>query len=333
MSHRNVCITAAEGQTGYLIAELLLTNEDFSKKVDSVTALTMNPNADNVKQLKSMGAKIVPHKPGRERDMVKTLSQTKCDALCLIPPANKDKYDIVAELVRAAKKAHIPNVCFLSSAACDLAERDKQPRLREFIDLETLVMTPKGDHATRLGQSPCIIRAGFYAENLLLYAPQLKNEKCLPLPIGENHQFAPVALGDVAQLAATVLSGKGKHGFDDKHRGQVMVMTGPTLCSGQLLASAATKVLGTEIQFEDISPAEAKNVLQSQTENDPAELEYLLDYYSMVREGKTNYIATCDFHYVTGNDPTQPEEFFQLYAETLRPEGGGHKRRKVENGS
>lgn len=330
---RHVCITAAEGQTGHLIAELLLTGEDYSKKVDSVTALTMDTTADNVKQLKSLGAKIVPHKPGKEREVVKTLSQTKCDTLCLIPPASKDKFEIVAELVRAAKKANIPNVCFISSAGCDLAERDKQPRLREFVDLETLVMTAKGEHATRLGQSPCIIRAGFYAENLLLYTPQLKEEKVLPLPIGENHQFAPVALGDIAQLAATVLIGKGKHGFDDKHRGQLMIMTGPTLCSGQSLASNATKALGTEIHFEDISPAEAKKVLKSQTEIDPSEAEYLLDYYSLVREGKTNYICTAEFHYVTGNEPTQPEGFFKLYAESLRPEGGSHKRRKVENGS
>jgi hypothetical protein len=37
--------------------------------------------------------------------------------------------------------------------------------------------------------------AGFYAENLLLYAPQAQSEGVLPLPIGKNHKFAPVALG------------------------------------------------------------------------------------------------------------------------------------------
>lgn len=37
--------------------------------------------------------------------------------------------------------------------------------------------------------------AGFYAENLLLYAPQAKEEGILPLPIGDKHRFAPVALG------------------------------------------------------------------------------------------------------------------------------------------
>ena len=37
--------------------------------------------------------------------------------------------------------------------------------------------------------------AGFYAENLLLYSEQAKSEGILPLPIGTNHLFAPVALG------------------------------------------------------------------------------------------------------------------------------------------
>lgn len=40
-----------------------------------------------------------------------------------------------------------------------------------------------------------VSRAGFYAENLLLYSKWAKEEGVLPLPIGENHKFAPVALG------------------------------------------------------------------------------------------------------------------------------------------
>jgi uncharacterized protein YbjT (DUF2867 family) len=95
--------------------------------------------------------------------------------------------------------------------------------------------------------------AGFYAENLLTYANQAQSEGLLPIPIGENHKFAPVALGDVAHVAAKVLAGKGKHGFDDKHRGQMMVVTGPMLCSGDELAAAASKALGQDLKFENIS--------------------------------------------------------------------------------
>jgi len=155
---RNVCITAADGQTGYLIAELLLSNEDFSKKVDSVVGLSLHPTGAKSKAIEKLGGTIVPHKPGRVRDMVKTLKETECDTICLIPPTHKDKFDITMELIEAAKQAGVQNVLFMSSAGCDLAEKDKQPRLREFIELETQVLMTKGDAKVKLGHSPCVIR-------------------------------------------------------------------------------------------------------------------------------------------------------------------------------
>jgi len=327
-SPRNVCVTACDGHTGFAIAELLLTNDDF--KVDSVVGLSLHPQSSNAKELHKLGAKVVAHHPGRERDMIKVLKNTKCDTLCLIPPAESDKYNIVLELISAAKKADIPNVLFISSVGCDLADPKKQPGLHQFIELETQVLANKGDPDTALGHSPCVIRAGFYAENILLYAPQVIEEKVLPLPIGPNHKFAPVALGDIAQLAAFVLSGKGEHGFDDRHRGQLMVATGPMLAAGNELAEAASKALGVDIEFEDISEAEAKKVLKAQAkEHDDSEKQYLLEYYALVRAGKTNYISTTAFQYVTGQNPQELEEFFKVYASEFE---GAKKEKKESNG-
>lgn len=155
---RNVCITAVDGETGFLIAELILKNERFKKKVDSVTGLALDPTSAKAKELQSLGAVIVPHKPGREREVVATLKKTGCDTICLVPPARADKFDISVELAHAAKKAGVSNVLLLSAAGCDYAERDRQPRLREFIDLESVVLSAKGDPSTPLGGSPCVIR-------------------------------------------------------------------------------------------------------------------------------------------------------------------------------
>ncbi|KAF4472426.1 Prestalk A differentiation A [Fusarium albosuccineum] len=315
---RNVCITAVDGHTGFLIAELILKHRDFSRKVNSVVGLTLHPDSDRAKELKELGATIVQHDPGRLRIVTRTLKDINCGTICLVPPAHQDKFEICEELATAAKRADIPNVCLISSEGCDYAEREKQPRLREFIDLESLVLEAKGD-----------------AENLLLYAPQAKEEGHLPLPIGKNHKFAPVALGDVAHVAAHVLTGKGKHGFDDKHRGQMMVVTGPMLCAGAELATAASKALGTELQFENISEyAPTIFSLQSQT--------LILDYRAEARKvlkaqsvitvraaihprvlqpcaGGQNYISTTAFHDVTGEHPTEPENFFQMYQSEMRP--------------
>lgn len=156
---RNVCITAADGQTGFLIAELLLTDSKFKSSIDSVSALTLHPSSAKVKELQKLGAVIVPHKPGRVKEVIKTLKDTKCDTICLIPPTSVDKFDITLEMIQAAKESGtVQNALFISSAGADLAERDKQPRLREFVDLETEVMKTKGDANTPLGHSPCILR-------------------------------------------------------------------------------------------------------------------------------------------------------------------------------
>lgn len=155
---RNICITAVDGHTGFTICELLLTNETFKKKFGTLTGLSLKPNAPHCKELAKLGAKIVPHKPGRMKDMVATLKQTGADTLCLIPPAHQDKYDMTVELIEAAKKASVPNIAFISSAGCDMAEKDKQPRLREFVELEALAMSTKGDSSTATGSSPVVIR-------------------------------------------------------------------------------------------------------------------------------------------------------------------------------
>lgn len=155
---RHVCVTAVEGNTGFLIAELLVTDENFKKQVNSVTGLAMNHEHERCKELAKLGVTIVPHRPGRVRDMVNTIKHCKADTMCLIPPAHRDKVDITAELIEATKRANVPNSLLISSAGCDLAERDKQPRLREFIDLEAMMMETKGNPSTATGTSPVIIR-------------------------------------------------------------------------------------------------------------------------------------------------------------------------------
>ncbi|BDD56646.1 hypothetical protein MAP00_002076 [Monascus purpureus] len=325
---RNVCITSVDGNTGFVVAELLLSDENFSKEIGTVTGLALNPDSEKCKDLVQLGAKTIAHQPGDVDSLAAAIKDTKADAICIIPPAHGDKVNITTELIEATKKANVPNAIFLSSAGCDLAERDKQPRLREFIDLEAKFLEAKGDPSTQAGYSPVVIRAGFYAENLLLYSPQAKEKGVLPIPVGQNHKFPPVALGDVALLAGHILSAKGPHGFSDKHRGQLITLTGPMLLSGEEIARAASEALGTQIKFQDISEQEARKVLRRKTSNDDSEIQYLLEYYSLVREGKTNYVSTTSFHDVTGDRPQEPPDFFKVYEDEFRPKSA--KRRKVD---
>ncbi|KAK4636003.1 hypothetical protein CLAFUW4_01690 [Fulvia fulva] len=99
MAPRNVAITAVDGNTGHSIAELLLTDETFSTKIDSITGITLHPSAAKSKELAKLGVSIVAHKHGRERDMVKLLKDSGADTICLIPPTHAEKFDITVELL------------------------------------------------------------------------------------------------------------------------------------------------------------------------------------------------------------------------------------------
>jgi hypothetical protein len=102
----------------------------------SINCLSLDPSSPKRKELENYGAKIVEHKPSRAREMANTFKQTGADTICIIPPAHTSKMDITKELIEASKQANIPNVCLISSAGCALADEKKQPRLREFIDIE-----------------------------------------------------------------------------------------------------------------------------------------------------------------------------------------------------
>lgn len=108
------------------------------------------------------------------------------------------------------------------------------------------------------------------------------------------------------------------------HSGQLIVLTGPQLVAGEELAEAASQSLNTKMEYEEIKDDRARELLDAHDDIDDSEKEYLLEYYSLVREGKTNYVSTIAFKYITKAEPTLPSEFFESYSEEFTP-----KKRKV----
>jgi uncharacterized protein YbjT (DUF2867 family) len=237
-----------------------------------------------------------------------SLKNSGADTIFIIPPASTRKLGPERDVLTAVKAAGIKNVVLLSAAGADLAVEKNQPRLRQFATIESEMM-----HLRHLeGTSQCIIRAGYYTENLLLYENEMKNSGRLRLPIGYDNSFAPVALGDVVKLAANILVSEGPNGLSDQFRGQLITLTGPMMCNGVELAAAVSQA-GVNIEFADISDADAQQQLESNTDANPSQKEYLREYYSLVREGKTNYVSTLGFASITGEEPTNPHEFFKKY--------------------
>ncbi|KIJ69197.1 hypothetical protein HYDPIDRAFT_24050 [Hydnomerulius pinastri MD-312] len=313
---RNICITAADGQTGHLLTELLLTDEQFSSRIEKVHCLTFH--AEKCEDLEKLGAEIVELKAHETKKLFKSMKESGADTIVIIPPAHEEKMKLSHEMVQAVKEAEIKNTILLSAAGADLAGEKSQPHLRDFIKIEQECMQLRYHPETEAGTSQCIIRAGFYTENLLLYNKDAQKSGKLRLPIGETHAFAPVALGDVVKVIAHILISEGPHGLEDKFRGQLITLTGPMMVNGAELAEVASDV-GLNLEFIDISDTEAKQLLDSDTDVDDSEKQFLLEYYSLVREGKTNYVSTLVMAPITGEEPTQPSEFFKTYASEFKP--------------
>jgi uncharacterized protein YbjT (DUF2867 family) len=251
-STRNILVTAGEGQTGRLLIDLLVTDETYRSKYQSLTALVFSEEAAEILS-EYDEVQVLVYDPSDKETLLESMKAI--DTCMLIPPARKDKARITRTLLEMAQAAQtVTNLVFLSSAGCDFAEHSKQPRLREFIELEALALQPKSDPKTGdTGHSSCVIRAGFYAENLLLYSKQAQGEGKLPIPIDEKHKFAPVALGDVVQVAAYALTSVGQHGLGDNVRGEILIVTGPMLTAGPELAMAASQALNTKMEFQSIT--------------------------------------------------------------------------------
>lgn len=173
---RNIVITSADGQTGcvnipfipsslqltrnpcrFLVAELLLTNKSFSSKIGKLTAMALHP--EKCSELADLGATVIPFSSKTpKKQLVQALTDSGADTIFLIPPAHQDKVKLTKLMQESAKQANIQNVLLLSSAGADLAERDEQPRLREFIDIESDMLAEKGDRSSDIAHSPCILR-------------------------------------------------------------------------------------------------------------------------------------------------------------------------------
>lgn len=72
--------------------------------------------------------------------------------------------------------------------------------------------------------------------------------------------------------------------------------------------------------------------MKKQAESDTSEIQYLLEYYSLVREGKLNYISTNAFHDITGKHVQEPVEWFKTYKEEFVKQKEHVSKKRKTNG-
>jgi uncharacterized protein YbjT (DUF2867 family) len=83
---RKILVTAAEGQTGRCLLELLTTDEEYVGKYSSLTALVFSEDA-KATLAEFEGVEVLVFDPKEEELLVQAME--KVDTCMLIPPARK----------------------------------------------------------------------------------------------------------------------------------------------------------------------------------------------------------------------------------------------------
>ncbi|OJT12064.1 hypothetical protein TRAPUB_11388 [Trametes pubescens] len=279
-SSRKILITAREHQTGRLIIELRTTDDACASKYGELTALVFSEQAKSVLEAFDT-LKTAVYDPQDEDALVHAISLV--DACLLVPPARPR-----------------------TSAGADHAEHAAHPRLCEFIELEVLAMQPKGDASSeKTGHSPCVIRAGLYAEHLLLYAKQAQGPQLTAGP-------------ELAEAASQALGTNMEFESIDEYVPPIRPLSSPN-------RSCLTRPAAERPRRR----SSAENRVQKSTKRvSKAEREYLLEYYALLRADKTNYVATTAMLAFSGHRGQEPTEFFKTYPADFKPK----KRRTPKNG-
>ena len=205
-----ILVTGATGKTGRRLTEAL-------KAMDVIVrAASRRPSADQV----AFDWQVSSTYPAVVRDV---------DAIYLVPPAMvEDPAPIVAPFLAAARRAEVRKVVLVSSMGAGFPEEPPESGRRK---LEALVRDS--------GLDWTILRpSGFlqnFSEGFLL--PAVRGG-AIPNPAGDG-EVAMVDAGDIAAVAAAVLTGGARHG------GQVYDVTGPSLIDfaeiAEIIARAADR--------------------------------------------------------------------------------------------
>jgi uncharacterized protein YbjT (DUF2867 family) len=110
------------------------------------------------------------------------------------------------------------------------------------------------DFIRSLGLRSTMLRANFFFQNLLMYAPSIAGTGSFTLPVGRIG-IGMVDVRDVAEIAARSLQDQGK-------ASEVHVISGPELLDFYEVAARMSIVLGREIRFTEQSPADFRAFLE-----------------------------------------------------------------------
>jgi len=286
-----ILITGASGLTGSELVRRL------SVKGAPVRALVRNPS-------KAARLTSLPEVEVVEGDMTRpeTLSEALrgVDRAMLISSSDPAMFDVQTSFIAAAAKAGVKHVVKLSGIMPDVDSPFRFARMHGEIERR---LEDSGMAFTHL-------RAGEFMHAYFRQVPSVVANGALFLPM-EDAKIASIDIGDIAGVAASVLTSPG-------HEGKIYPITGPEALSMAQVAEKLSSATGRIIRYVNISPEDAKKVRLTAGMT-PYMAEALDELFAERRKGKESQVSEV-IPTVFGWRATSFDEFSLRHAAIFRGE-------------
>ncbi len=218
----------------------------------------------------------------------------------LISSSDPAMLEVQSNFIEEARKAGVRHVVKLSGI---MPERDSPFRFARM----------HGEIERRLevsGMAFTHLRAGEFMHAYFRQVPSIVARGAFFLPM-EDAKIASIDVGDIAEVAATILTGSG-------HEGKIYPLTGPEALTMAEVAEKLSAATGKSIRYVNIPPEEAKKA-QLAAGVPPFTADALAELFAERRKGKEARVSPI-IQAVFGWQPTSFDEFARRNAAIFRGE-------------
>ena len=242
---------------------------------------------------KAMGLSSVGNIEIVQGDMARPDTLTEAlrgvDRAMLISSSDPAMLDVQSSFIAAARNADVRHVVKLSGIIPDRESPFRFARMHGEIERR---LEDSGMAFTHL-------RAGEFMHAYFRQVPSIVARGALFLPM-EDAKIASIDIEDIAEVAATVLTGSG-------HEGKTYPLTGPAALGMAEVAEKLSDVIGKRIQYINVSPEDAKRA-QLAAGVSPFMADALGELFAERRKGKESQVSPI-IPTVFGWSPASFEEF------------------------
>ena len=286
-----ILVTGATGTTGSELVRRLSARgvrvRGLTRNASKALALSALPNVEIMKADMAHPETLRDALQGVERAM-------------LISSSDASMLEVQSNFIEAARKAGVKHIVKLSGIMPELDSPFRYARMHGEIERR---LEASGMAFTHL-------RAGEFFTAYFRRVPMIVAKGMLVLPM-EDARIASIDIGDIAEVAATILTSSG-------HEGKIYPLTGPEALSMAEVAEKLSAATGKPIQYVNIAPEEAKKANLA-AGMPPYLVDGLFELFAERRKGKEAQVSSV-IPTIFGWQATHFDEFAARNAAIFRGE-------------